>query len=84
MDLLRPQGTEVPFCDWKVSYYKYTRYDDNVHPTLIKSREIDDSAINAMNIEFVFDTEPVSVEYANLLAENQNEHIPAKMGVTLC
>ncbi len=81
MEKLRPVGTEVEFSEWKVGNYKYVRFSSNLHPSLIKSRKIDESVVNAINIGFVFDTEPVSVEYANLLAEIKTSVYPLKMGV---
>lgn len=81
MELLRPVGNEVDFPEWKVGNYKYVRFASNLHPSLIESRKIDESVVNAINLGFVFDTEAVSVEYANLLAEIKTSVYPLKMGV---
>lgn len=81
MEKLRPVGTEVEFSEWKVGNYKYVRFPSNLPASLIQSRKIDESVVNAINLGFVFDTEPVSVEYANLLAEIKTSVYPLKMGV---
>jgi len=81
MEKLRPVGNESPFSEWMVGYAQFTRIPTNGHPKLLKTMALNKAALNAPNIGFTFDTTPVSVEYANLLAEIKTSVYPMKMGV---
>lgn len=81
MELINPDPKEVNFDMWKIGYYKFARYMPTDHPKFPDSEKINDSAVNAINIGFTFNTEPVSVEYSNLLAEVKTSLYPLKLGV---
>ncbi|WP_135556248.1 extracellular solute-binding protein [Paenibacillus cymbidii] len=81
MEQLHPQGTEVGFSEWKLGYYKFVRVPQTAHPKYAETLQINDKAVNSVTVGFTFDTTPVSVEYANLLAEVKTSIYPLKMGV---
>ncbi|MBO7749001.1 extracellular solute-binding protein [Paenibacillus sp. MWE-103] len=80
-EALRPVGNEVQFSEWTMGYGPFTRIATNAHPKLFDTLQLSDKAVNAANVGFTFDTTPVSVEYANLLAEIKTSVYPLKMGV---
>ncbi|WP_217594694.1 extracellular solute-binding protein [Cohnella sp. GbtcB17] len=80
-EALRPVGNEVQCSEWTMGYGPLTRIPTNAHPKLFDTLQLSDKAVNAANIGFTFDTTPVSVEYANLLAEIKTSVYPLKMGV---
>lgn len=81
LEYANPDPTIVRFDIWKIGYYKYNRYMPTDHPKFAESEKINDSAVNAINIGFTFNTEPVAVEYSNLLAEIKTSIYPLKLGV---
>lgn len=81
MEQINYNPKDVAFDIWKIGYYKFMRYMPSDHPKFAESEKINDSAVNAINIGFTFNTEPVSVEYSNLMAEVKSSIYPLKLGV---
>lgn len=81
LERLRPVGNEAGFSEWQVGYAPFTRIATNAHPKLLETMTLNTDALNAPNIGFTFDTTPVAVEYANLLAEIKTSVYPMKLGV---
>lgn len=82
--ILDADGKFYAFPDWQIAHTDFTRYSTEDLDYYIQVRTgIADgmTSVEAVNLGFRFDTEPVSVEYTNLIAEIKASIYPIKHGV---